>query len=90
MTQSNPFRVGLIGAGARWVPREHVPALAGVAEAEIYAVCRTRHLYLRRSSLWAACTRGAPRGRATGATKLSEYKFYRSTRLMRTRRVRAS
>ena len=29
MTQSNPLRVGLIGAGGRWGPRAHVPALKG-------------------------------------------------------------
>jgi predicted dehydrogenase len=39
MTQSNPLRVGLIGAGGRWGPRAHVPALKGVSEAELYAVC---------------------------------------------------
>ena len=39
MTQSNPLRVGLIGAGGRWGPSAHVPALKGVSEAELYAVC---------------------------------------------------
>ena len=39
MTQSDPLRVGLIGAGGRWGPRAHVPALQGVSEAELYAVC---------------------------------------------------
>src|SRR5574342_1147522 len=39
MTPSNPLRVGLIGAGGRWGPRAHVPALKGVSEAELYAVC---------------------------------------------------
>src|SRR5512145_2299466 len=39
MTQSNPLRVGLIGASGRWGPRAHVPALKGVSEAELYAVC---------------------------------------------------
>jgi predicted dehydrogenase len=39
MTQSQPLRVGLIGAGGRWGPRAHVPALKGVPEAELYAVC---------------------------------------------------
>ena len=39
MTQSNPLRVGLIGAGGRWGPRAHVPALQGVTETELYAVC---------------------------------------------------
>ena len=39
MTQSNPVHIGLIGAGGRWGPRAHVPALKGVPEAELYAVC---------------------------------------------------
>jgi predicted dehydrogenase len=39
MTQSNPLRVGLIGAGGRWGPRAHAPALKGVPEVELYAVC---------------------------------------------------
>jgi len=39
MTQSDPLRVGLIGAGGRWGPRAHVPALKGVPDAELYAVC---------------------------------------------------
>jgi predicted dehydrogenase len=39
MTQSNPLRVGLIGASGRWGPRAHVPALKGVSETELYAVC---------------------------------------------------
>ena len=39
MTQANPLRVGLIGAGDRWRPRAHVPALKAVSEAELYAVC---------------------------------------------------
>lgn len=39
MTEAEPLRVGLIGAGGRWGPRAHVPALKGVAEAELYAVC---------------------------------------------------
>ncbi|HEY2990839.1 MAG TPA: Gfo/Idh/MocA family oxidoreductase [Candidatus Binatia bacterium] len=39
MTQFKPLRVGLIGAGGRWGPRAHVPALQGVPEAELYAVC---------------------------------------------------
>jgi predicted dehydrogenase len=38
MTQSNPLRVGLIGAGGRWGPRAHVPALQGVPETELYAM----------------------------------------------------
>ena len=39
MTQFNPIRVGLSGAGGRWGPRAHAPALKGVPEAELYAVC---------------------------------------------------
>lgn len=39
MATAHPLRVGLIGAGGRWGPRAHVPALQGVAEAELYAVC---------------------------------------------------
>jgi predicted dehydrogenase len=39
MTQIEPLRVGLIGAGGRWGPRAHVPALKGVPQAELYAVC---------------------------------------------------
>ena len=39
MTQFDPLRVGLIGAGGRWGPSAHVPALKGVSEAELYAVC---------------------------------------------------
>ncbi len=39
MTESEPLRVGLIGAGGRWGPRAHVPALKGVPEVELYAVC---------------------------------------------------
>jgi predicted dehydrogenase len=39
MTQANPLRVGLIGAGGRWGPRAHVPALRGVSQVELYAVC---------------------------------------------------
>ena len=39
MTQLNPLRVGLIGAGGRWGPRAHVPALKGVPETELYALC---------------------------------------------------
>ena len=39
MTQFDPLRVGLIGAGGRWGPRAHVPALKGLAETELYAVC---------------------------------------------------
>ncbi len=39
MAQSNPLRVGLIGAAGRWGPRAHVPALQGLSETELYAVC---------------------------------------------------
>src|ERR1051325_12092588 len=39
MTQNHLVRVGLIGAGGRWGPRAHVPALQGVVETELYAVC---------------------------------------------------
>jgi predicted dehydrogenase len=39
MTDSNPLRVGLIGAGGRWGPWAHVPALQGLPETELYAVC---------------------------------------------------
>lgn len=39
MTQLEPLRVGLIGASGRWGPRAHVPALEGVPETELYAVC---------------------------------------------------
>jgi predicted dehydrogenase len=31
--------VGLIGAGGRWGPWAHVPALKGIPEAQLYAVC---------------------------------------------------
>jgi len=39
MTQYEPLRVGLIGAAGRWGPRAHVPALKGMPETELYAVC---------------------------------------------------
>ncbi|HEX5607418.1 MAG TPA: Gfo/Idh/MocA family oxidoreductase, partial [Candidatus Binatia bacterium] len=39
MTQFDPVRVGLIGAAGRWGPRAHVPALQGISEAKLYAVC---------------------------------------------------
>jgi predicted dehydrogenase len=39
MATSNPLRVGLIGAGGRWGPSAHVPALQGLPEAQLYAVC---------------------------------------------------
>jgi predicted dehydrogenase len=49
MTQLSPLRVGLIGAGGRWGPRAHVPALKGVSEAELYAVC-TAHAETARAA----------------------------------------
>jgi predicted dehydrogenase len=39
MTSSNPLRVGLVGAGGRWGPWAHVPALQGLPEARLHAVC---------------------------------------------------
>src|SRR5262245_45560987 len=39
MTQANPLRVGLIGAAGRWGPRAHAPAIQGVPETELYAMC---------------------------------------------------
>jgi predicted dehydrogenase len=39
MAQFNPLRVGLIGAAGRWGPRAHAPALQGVPETELYAMC---------------------------------------------------
>jgi predicted dehydrogenase len=39
MAQFDPVRVGLIGAAGRWGPRAHAPALKGVSETELYAVC---------------------------------------------------
>jgi predicted dehydrogenase len=39
MSSSNPLRVGLVGAGGRWGPWAHVPALQGLPEAQLYAVC---------------------------------------------------
>jgi predicted dehydrogenase len=49
MTQSNPIRVGLIGAGGRWGPRAHAPALKGVPDTELYAVC-TAHADTARAA----------------------------------------
>ncbi len=49
MTQFNPLRVGLIGAGGRWGPQAHVPALQGVPETELYAVC-TAHAETARAA----------------------------------------
>ena len=39
MTSSNRLRVGFIGAGGRWGPWAHAPALQGLPETELYAVC---------------------------------------------------
>ena len=39
MAQFDPVRVGLIGAAGGWGPRAHVPALQGVPETELYAMC---------------------------------------------------
>ena len=39
MTSTSRLRVGLIGAGGRWGPWAHVPALQGLPETELYAVC---------------------------------------------------
>lgn len=39
MASPERLRVGLIGAGGRWGPWAHVPALQGLAETELYAVC---------------------------------------------------
>jgi predicted dehydrogenase len=39
MAAFDPLRVGLIGAGGRWGPWAHVPALQGLPETELHAVC---------------------------------------------------
>jgi predicted dehydrogenase len=39
MSSSEPLRVGLVGAGGRWGPWAHVPALQVLPEAKLYAVC---------------------------------------------------
>lgn len=39
MASLNPLRVGFIGANGRWGPSAHVPALIGLPETELYAVC---------------------------------------------------
>ena len=49
MTQFDPLRVGLIGAAGRWGPSAHVPALKGVSETELYAVC-TAHVETARAA----------------------------------------
>jgi predicted dehydrogenase len=49
MAQFDPVRVGLIGAAGRWGPRAHVPALNGVPETELYALC-TAHTDTARAA----------------------------------------
>ena len=39
MASSERLRVGLIGAGGRWGPWAHVPALTQLPQTELYAVC---------------------------------------------------
>jgi predicted dehydrogenase len=39
MASSDRLRVGLIGAGGRWGPWAHVPALTQLPETELFAVC---------------------------------------------------
>ena len=39
MTTTNRLRVGFIGAGGRWGPSAHAPALQRLPETEMYAVC---------------------------------------------------
>src|SRR5215213_6662276 len=39
MTKHERLRIGMIGAGGRWGPRAHVPALTKLPEIELYAVC---------------------------------------------------
>ncbi len=39
MATSKRLRVGMIGAGGRWGPRAHVPALTQLPETELFAVC---------------------------------------------------
>lgn len=39
MASSDRLRVGFIGAGGRWGPWAHAPALQGLPETELYAVC---------------------------------------------------
>ncbi len=36
---ANLLRVGLIGATGRWGPSAHIPAIQGLSETELYAVC---------------------------------------------------
>lgn len=61
MNRLQPLRVGLIGAGGRWGPRAHVPALQGLPETELYAVC-TAHSETARA---AAQRFGVPRAYAS-------------------------
>src|SRR4051794_954850 len=49
MAQFVPLRVGLIGAAGRWGPRAHMPALKGVPETELYALC-TAHTDTARAA----------------------------------------
>ena len=83
MTQSNPLRVGLIGAGGRWGPRAHAPALKDLPEAELYAVC-TAHADTAQAAAdkfgvkratattkrWAPIRRSKPGGRGARAGAL--------------------
>lgn len=39
MASFDPLRVGLIGANGRWGPRAHVPALKGLPQITLHAVC---------------------------------------------------
>src|SRR3970282_221923 len=39
MASSERLRVGLIGAGGRWGPWAHVPALTQLPQTELFAVC---------------------------------------------------
>jgi predicted dehydrogenase len=39
MASTNRLRVGMIGAGGRWGPWAHAPALTQLPETELYAVC---------------------------------------------------
>jgi predicted dehydrogenase len=38
-TSADRLRIGLIGAGGRWGPSAHVPAIQNLPETELYAVC---------------------------------------------------
>src|SRR5512134_2342339 len=39
MASSEKLRVGLIGAGGRWGPWAHVPAITQMPQTQLYAVC---------------------------------------------------